>query len=42
LEEKEKMENVIKIRMEYIKDYIKKDKNTTEYKSMIEMISQFK
>ena len=42
LKEKEKMENIIKIRMEYIKDYIKKDKNTTEYKSMIEMISQSK
>lgn len=42
LEEKEKMENVIKIRMEYIKNYIQKEKDTPEYKSMKEMISQSK
>jgi hypothetical protein len=42
LEEKEKMENVIKIRMEYIKNYIQKEKDTTEYKSMKEMIAQSK
>jgi nitrate reductase NapAB chaperone NapD len=42
LEEKEKMENVIKIRMEYIKNYIQKEKDTLEYKSMKEMITQSK
>lgn len=42
LEEKEKMENVIKIRMEYIKNYIQKEKDTPEYKSMKEMIAQSK
>jgi len=41
LEEKENMENIIKVRMEYIKNYIEKDSNTPEYKSMKEMLSKY-
>lgn len=42
LEEKAKMEKIVSIRMEYIKNYIQKDKETPEYKTMKDMISQSK
>jgi hypothetical protein len=42
LEDVEKMESIIKVRMEYIKDYIQKENDTPEYKSMKEMVSHSK
>ncbi|HRX63766.1 MAG TPA: hypothetical protein P5060_01540 [Candidatus Absconditabacterales bacterium] len=40
--QKEEMENIISIRMEYIRQYINKDTNSTEYKEMKDMIQQNK
>jgi len=41
-EEKKEMENIINIRMEYIKKYVKEDKNSSEYNEMKKALSENK